>query len=455
MPIKPQNLSLEATGKDIVNAIRSSATENYRSLVPLATNDNNSIREIGKIVMEYPAIKNEFLSALYNRIAKVLITSKVYYNPWRMFKKGFLEYGETVEEIFINIAKVQTFDPEKAEKEYMKRELPDVRSAFHTMNYQKFYKVTVSEAQLRQAFLSYTGISDLITRIIESMYTGASYDEFLVMKYLLARNILNGHLTPVSIPTVSDANAKKIVSVIKGVSNKLEFMSDKYNYAQVLTKSDKKEQYIIINTEFDATLDVEVLASAFNMNKVEFMGNRILIDSFGELDNARLAEIFADDTQSGYIELSSDEIELLNKVPAVIVDRNFFMVFDNLERFTEDYNGQGMYWNYWYHTWKTLSTSPYSNSIIFAEGTPSVETVEVSPNTASAGLGNSLQLTANVTVNNFAPTDVVWTINSSESNVAQNGKVVIGKDEAMETVTVTATSVYDPTKSDSCVITIV
>ena len=39
----------------------------------------------------------------------------------------------------------------------------DVRAAFHTMNYQKFYKATISNDQLRQAFLSWQGITDLIT----------------------------------------------------------------------------------------------------------------------------------------------------------------------------------------------------------------------------------------------------------------------------------------------------
>ena len=116
--------------------------------------------------------------------------------------KRFLEYGETIEEIFVNIAKPFQFDPGVAESEVFKREIPDVRATFHIMNYQKFYKSTVNNDQLRQAFLSVDGITDLIAKIVDAMYTGANYDEFLTMKYLLARHILDGRMNVVTIPTV-------------------------------------------------------------------------------------------------------------------------------------------------------------------------------------------------------------------------------------------------------------
>lgn len=137
-------------------------------------------------------MKNEFLSALFNRIGKVIITSKMYNNPWSFFKKGMLEYGETIEEIFVNIAEPHVFDQQKSESEVFKREMPDVKSAFHVLNYQTFYKQTTSDYQLKQAFLTYEGITDLIYRIIDAMTTSSNYDEFLVMKYLLARRILEG-----------------------------------------------------------------------------------------------------------------------------------------------------------------------------------------------------------------------------------------------------------------------
>ena len=454
MPTRPNVQRLSATSVDILNAIRNNASANYRDYIPQADESLESVRAIGTILMNYPALQNEFLNALVNRIGRVLVTSKMYDNPWNMFKRGMLEFGETVEEVFVDIAKPFEYDPETAESEVFKREIPDVRAAFHILNYQKFYKVTVQREQLRQAFLTWDGVTDLITKIINSMYAGANYDEFLVMKYLVAVNILNGRLTAVEVsdPTTV-ANMKSVVGTIKSVSNGMEFMGTQYNQAGVHTYSDKRDQYIILTSDFDAIMDVEVLASAFNMDKADFMGRRVLVDSFGKLDNARLALLFQGDPN--YVELTADEMSALDTIPAVLVDRDWFMILDNLIEFTDQYNGQGLYWNYWLHVWKTLSVSPFANSAVFVPGVPSVTSVTVTPSEVTAGAGQKVNLTAEVVTANFAPQTVTWSVTGTDATVDIHGTVTISADATTgDTITVTATSTFDSTKSDTCTITV-
>lgn len=453
MPVKPKIRTLTTSAADILNVIRNNASVDYRNYVPKAdANDVESIRTIGAIIMDYPALQNEFLNALVNRIGRVMLTSKMYSNPIAFFKKGVLEYGESIEEIFVNIAKVQEFNPEIAEQEVFKRVVPDVRAAFHIMNYQKFYKATVTQEQLKQAFLSWDGVTDLIARIVDSMYTGANYDEFLVMKYLLARHILDGRVYPVTVPTVNAENAKAIVTTVKGVSNKLTFMNSDYNPAAVRTFTEKSDQYMIVNSVFDATMDVNVLASAFNMDKAEFLGHRVLIDGFGDLDVARLGEIFAGDPT--YNEPSKEELAALNAIPAVIVDKDWFMVFDMLTQFTEQYNGQGLYWNYFYHVWKTFSVSPFANSVLFVPGTPSVTSVTVSPTTATVQKGGSVSLSAVVATEYFAPQTVVWTSSADDVKVSAAGVVTVDADAKSTSATITATSAFDSTKKATCNVTV-
>lgn len=452
MPTKPHIVTLTNSSVDILNVIRNNASQNYKDYVPVATADAESIREIGAVIMDYPNLQNEFLSALVNRIGRVLITSKMYDNPWTMFKKGMLEFGETIEEIFVNIAKPYQFDPQVAESTVFKREIPDVRSAFHIMNYQKYYKATIQNDQLRQAFLSWQGITDLIAKIVDAMYTGANYDEFQTMKYMLAKHILNGQLYPVTIPTVQTDNMKSIVSTIKSVSNKFEFMSSKYNLAGVQTHTKKAEQYLLVNSKFDAEMDVEVLASAFNMDKAEFAGHRVLVDSFGDLDIERLNLLFADDPT--YKEIGDSDLQALDSIPAIIVDKDYFMIFDNFYNFTEQYNGEGLYWNYWYHVWKTFSISPFANNALFIPGTPTVTSVTVSPATANVSAGQKVQLSAVVQTTDFAPQAVTWSVTSGENvTVNQSGVVTIGADASGEIV-ITATSVYDSEKSGSATLTV-
>lgn len=454
MPNIPNTTPLTASSVDILNAIRNSATANYRNYVPAANPSLDSIREIGAVIMQFPALQNEFLTALVNRIGRVLITNKMYTNPWSVFKRGTLEFGETIEEIFVNIAKPFEYDPAVAENEVFKREIPDVRAAFHILNYQKFYKATIQNEQLRQAFLSWQGITDLISKIVDSMYTAANYDEFQTMKYMLAKHILNGELYPVQVASVTAANMKSIVSTIKGVSNNFEFMSSKYNLAGVANYSNKDKQYIIVNADFDATMDVEVLASAFNMSKADFMGHRVMIDGFGNLDTDRLDLLFAND--SSYTPLTANEIAILNAVPAVLVDEDWFMIFDNLYNFTEQYNGEGLYWNYWYHVWKTFSVSPFANAAVFATGAPSITSVEVSPATATVGKGQSILLSATVVTQNFASKAVNWTLSEgADATISALGVLTVDADATTgATITVTATSVFDSTKSDTATITV-
>lgn len=454
MAIKPKQATLTANSVEILNTIRNSATPYYKQMIPQAKANTGSIRKIGNIMMNYEPLQNEFLSALYNRIGRVIITSKMYYNPWSPFKKGLMELGETVEEIFVNIAKAHTFNPETAETNFMKREIPDVRAAFHTMNYQKFYKATISNDQLRQAFLSWQGITDLIAKIVDAMYTAHNYDEFQVMKYMLARNILNGYLYPVTVAQVDKENAPDIVTEIKAISNELVYESPDYNLNGVYTFTEKNDQFIITNARFDAVMDVNVLASAFNMDKVEFMGHRVQIDGFDRIDENRMNELFADDPNVGYVPLTEDEKAALKAVPAVLIDRDYFMIFDNLYKFTEDYNGEGLYWQYWYHAWKTFSTSPFANAVIFVPGTPGVTSVTVSPATATVNKGAMLQLNAAVVTEGFAPKSVVWSINSELSTITQNGLLSVGADETASTITVTATSTFDGTKAGTATITV-
>lgn len=424
MPTIPNKVSLNASSIDILNTIRNYASSTYQERIPIATQEN--LKELGHAMMTYQATQNEFLEALVNRIALVIIQSRSYENPLRRFKKGVLEYGEAIEEVFVNIAKAHQYDPAIAEKEVFKREIPDVNAVFHHTNYKNFWKQTISNEQLRSAFLSPNGVSDLIAKIVDAMYTAEQFDEFLIMKNLVVEAAQAGKLYPVNVPEVNADNAKAIVTKIKGISNALEFMSPQYNPMGVLTYTPKSDQVLLLDAQFDATIDVEVLASAFNMDKAEFMGQRVLIDNFGQLTG----------------------------VVAALVDSRWFMVFDKWRGFTEIYNNEGLYWNYTYHAWKIFSTSPFANAILFTTQPIVVTSVTVTPATANVTRGQQLQLTAAVVGTGYVPSDIKWSVNSEISTINDNGLLTVPTSETATTLTVTATSVYDNTKSGTATITL-
>lgn len=461
MPTKPTITTLNANSVEVLNNIRANASQSYKEQVPeLQEGDLNQLHAIGEIITTYDAVRNEFLSALYNRIGRVLITSKMYDNPWASFKKGMLEFGETIEEIFVNIAKPHQFDQELSETEIFKRVIPDVRSAFHTLNFRKFYKDTIANDLLRTAFLSWNGITDLIGRIVDSMYTGANYDDFVMMKYLLCRLALNGNIKPEVVPEITKDSASSVVSTIKAISNKMTFLSTNYNMNGVYTHTPKNQQYVIEDSDFNAIIDVEVLASAFNMDKAQFSGQQKLVDSWGTHDMNRLLELFTDDkgqVDPLYQPFTEAELAQLDTIKAMIIDRDFLMCYDNFVNFTEQYNGQGLYWNYWYHTWRTYSASPFHNALLITTETSEVTAVVVSPTTATIAKGATAQFEATVTATGFASKDVAWSISgatSDKTNIDYTGKVLIGADETATELTVTATSVFTQGKSGTATITV-
>ena len=158
---------------------------------------------------------------------------------------------------------------------------------------------------------------------------------------------------------------KKGAVAFRGMSNTLPFMKTSYNEAGVLTNTPKERQHIFMDANFNAAFDVEVLASAFNMDKADFMGRLRLIDDFTTFDNDRFEEIRAN--SDGIEEVTSAELALMADVKAVLVDERWFQVYDNESVMTDVPVASGLYWNYFYHTWKTISHSPFSNIVVFVD----------------------------------------------------------------------------------------
>ena len=470
MPTKPTK-SVQANSVQMLNAIRNNQSDSYKAHIPVAyaegdivngetiTRDRalQRLRDIGRAFQIYQPDQNAFLSELVNRIGRVMITSRLYENPWAMFKQGYLEYGETVEEIFVNVIQAIQFDPDEAAETLYKRYMPDVRAAFHTMNFQKVYPQTISEQQLRQAFLSFEGVSDLISKIVENMYTSANYDEFLMLKYMVARAILDGRMYPHEIPVLDGTNTDDVVVNLNTLSENVTFMNTKYNYAGVTTYTDKDYQYYILNTEALSNIDVRSLAVAYNLEYVRLMGHIVPVDSFvmtGEEQNRVLNLLY--DTAPGRPDalFTSEELTTLESCPGVMVDKQWFMVFDNLMEMKQQENTKGLYWQYFLHVWKTFSTSPFVTAIALTTSTNAVTAVTITPAAATKLPGTPMVFSASVTTTGLATTGVSWSVNSDISSVNSAGLLTVPSRETAATLTVTATSLFDPTKQATATITL-
>lgn len=352
--------TLNASTIDICNVIRNNASYSYQQSIPVITN-NKSLIKVGSILQGTPALANEFINALINRVALVVANTSTFNNPYKDLKKGFIEYGETIEQIFIDLAKAVNYDAEKVNQREYKRTLPLVKTEFHVVNWKVFYPVTIEDEELTLAFTSANGVTDMIAKIVDSIYKGVEYDEFLLFKYLIIKAYNKGFMKKIYCGT--GATTKTYAKKFRGMSNKLTFLKNEYNNAGIRNNTPIERQNIFMDTDFNAEFDVDELAVAFNMDKATFMGKLRLIDDFTTFDNERFDEIRA---HCDYLEeVTTAELTAMTNVKAVLCDSNLFQVYDRLAKMTEKYASSGLYWNYFYHVWKYVSLSSFFNAVAF------------------------------------------------------------------------------------------
>ena len=425
-----------ANGANVLNVIRQNATAVYQDRIPEATAEN--LHEVGDAILTYEAQANEFVNALVNRIGLVILNNRMATNPLAALKKGRLAVGETIEEIYIDVIKAQTYDPRAAQDTLFKRHLPNVSSVFHSVDSQLNYPLTISNEQLRKAFMSYDSLDRFIAGLVDSMYKSATLDEFIQMKQLISEWNANGRFIIEPITAVTDAaSAREAMIKIKGVSDGMTIFNNQMNYAGVWTSTPKDEQYLITTPDFNARMDVDVLAAAFHMDKAEFAGHVIVVDNIGNLGD------------SG--------------IEAILVDKNWYQVYDYLRTFKTAYNGEGLYWNYFYHVWMVYSLSPFANAVAFGTATPTVTAVTVTPTAATVKAGGTVQITTSVTGTGDPTSKCTFALAGNtdpETAVNTMGKVILGSKEtgslgnSKNQITVTATSVQDKSKTATCTITV-
>lgn len=451
---------------DLLNALRNAQGDRFTNAVPAADGTDENLRTIGSVLTNNMTFMNQWLNTLYERIALVrIVTMDGYQNPLAMYKKK-LEYGESYLEYATRLVKAKVRDYNYAKSHFMDIELPEHLSAIFHINCEIHYDTTILPAELKKAFLSYDRFAEFLDTEIDNLYRSMEYDEFLAMKYVVARAILAGDIATKEIPEVTAANAREIVTRIKGVSNEMLFMNNKYSKADVETYAKREDQHMLVSADFSAVVDVNVLALAFNMDRSQFLAQQVLIDSFGDLDTDRLDVLFANDPL--YETLTAQQLADLKKVPAVLMHRDWFVVLDQMTEIYQALNQMGPYQNYSLHCERTYCFSPFFKAVAFTVGQQSITSVSVDPATKEMEKGDIATFKADVAAVNLADPSVVWTISVDDEdedaadyytldridgNTVSVRQIKAWTGTSITAATLTATSVFDNTKTDTATIT--
>ena len=446
------------TSANVLNAIRNQASAYYREYVPIATENDGSLMNIGNVIMDNVDVRNEFIDTLVNRIGLQLVTSKSWKSIFSRYVKGKMSWGQVVNEIYPELASVFAYDVSAPDYTFLREENPDVKSAYHYINTKRFYKVSIRYESMQSGFLGESRFIKFVTDLCLQLFEGEEYDDYQIVKYMIAREITRKRLPIVTIPAGS--GAKEIVKQFRAISNLFTFRKRDFNLAGVRNFAPKESQDILIDARMDAEIDVDVYSEAFHMEKAEMYARKTLIDDFTTFDYERLQTILVNDTD--YHEFTEDELNYLKKVKSVVFDRDFLMIFDNIRTTEEFRNGEKLSKTYWYHVWKSYSISPFANCVVIAEEDESVvNSVNFVNKETSYKTGVGYQLEAHATGTGVINEQVVFSFDASEDHaldtLTPNGYLIISKDSPSATsksAKIVITSVAKPSVKTTVTLTI-
>lgn len=426
---------------DFLNGIRHKTSSEFQKRIPEATKANfqDSIQNL----MRNRPLRNEFVDALLNQIGLILVQNASYQNMFAEFKRGMLDYGDTIEEVQIGLAKGYTYDHDRdyLEKVLFGRETPDVQSSFHKINREQMYKITIDQPTLTRAFTSEYGLSDFITKLMEVPSTSDNWDEFLLTTALFKEYDNADGFFKINVPDVSSADstaadAKKLIRRMRETAENFAFLNTKYNAAGMPVHADRSKLLVILSPEANAALDVEALAAAFNIDKSALAGRILVVPA---------------------------EFIGIDGFQAILTTTDFFVMADVRYETTMQPNPAGLYDNFFLHHWSIISTSRFAPAVLF---TTKEGTIVVQENTPVTGLDDIVLYDDAGTVVNTVERGKLYTVGGSAittptggindavrisvkgfqsqvSHVTQNRTLYVGPDDEATTIDVSIVATAD------------
>jgi hypothetical protein len=284
----------------------------------------------------------------------------------------------------------------------------DTKVAYYRRNRKDMYTKTIAREALQGAFVSWDKFEGFIASITQSLYSGAYIDEFKYTKALVAGAYENNKAIVEVVDAVTDdQTGKAFVKKARNLYKAMRFPSSNYNAYSlntgdnkpVVTWTEPSRIVFMVRADVMTEVDVEVLASAFNMDKTDFLGRVIEVDKF---DDA-------------------------GKVQAIIADEAFFQIYDNIFRFDEFYNARVMAWNEYLHVWETFAICPFANAVILATEAPVVDATAIEADKATATVEAGEKVVVPFTV---TPPNATTTVTASSS--ATSYATVEVKDKTVE-----------------------
>ena len=419
-----------------LNAIReTSIVDNtlYARYVPEILPDTDIGTFAASIVADQ-TVANEFMSRLIKRIVYTQIENKIFRNKLKILEGDRMPLGAIGQELYINPAKGRRFDVDDFAGLLAKYE-SDIKVQYPSVNTDIQYPVTITREKLRTAFTSWSNLNDFISGISNSLYNGAYIDEYRFTKNLVGNAYRTNSVQMQTVSAVTnESTGKAFVKALRNAYLDFQEPTSRNNawekvggYGKaVVTWSNPEDIVLLIRNDILTEIDVDVLASAFNMDKTDFMGRVIAVDNFDKYDEE------GNKTFDG------------SAILALIADKSWFRIKEQDMAMDEFYNANNRTWQMYLNVVKMYNYSLFSNAKLIVTSEPTVKPSEIKlvPSTASVEEGATVELIAVTTPYQANATITYTTSADAKATVAAksgNNKVAVVTGVADGSATITAT----------------
>lgn len=432
MPDALNGLNSGTTWQDVMRATYADMNADFQARIEGLFDSDADLANFGNALLNYKPGANEFLYSLINHIGLVNVNYNSFESPLRMFYKGWMEFGDTIEDVYIQPIKGMLYEgevPNDNPGDVWQTFKPDVDVVFYKINRETVYPLTLNDRIIRRAFMSYRELDKFMSGLMQQLYNGDEIDDFtLTMKLLANYSNVDGSNLYYQIPVTEvtdESSAKSLVKAIRSVVKTMRFPSRQYNAKGVLNWVRPEDIYVLVTPETNAVLDVDVLAKAFNMDKTTFMGNVVEVPGFG----------------TG-----------MEGTQALLVDKAFFQIYDTYKDIlSTGINARHLTQNYYYHHQGVMAVSPFYNAIQFTTGEfvePTTVTITGDASVSADGETHTYSaVVSGGTGTKVQSQAVVWEVVDHPQYVSinQNGNLVVSPKFSGASVKIKATSVLKDT----------
>lgn len=391
-----------------LNAIREvsvSGSSIYHQYVPVI-DENTNIATIAEPVLKYPAVANDFMTMLVNKLVFTQFTTKLYNNPLRILEGERMPLGYFGEEIYTNPAKGRKYNVNDFAG-LLQKYSADVKVQYLTLNSDVQYPVNVTRHDLKKAFTSWADLDRFIDQLSNSLYNGAFIKDYRMTKNLVSSAYSYGGVRVQTVSAISsESTAKAFVKAVRNAFLGFQVPSTSYNawtqaggYGDPITTWTAPEDIVILlRNDVRTELDVDVLASAFNMSKSDLMGQILTVDNFDVYDDSGVKRFDG------------------SAILALIADKAWFRIKESDLYLDEFYNPNNRMWTYYLNSTKLFEYSLFANALCIATATPTIAITGLSFGTDMVSTAVGTNIDVPVTATPFAGTTAIE-FTSSDSDV--------------------------------------